>query len=43
MDYRMCQLQPCMCVLTKEFYTVATGQKVPIDSKYSKLFLYIYI
>ncbi len=33
----MCQLQPCMCVLTKEFYTAATGQKVPRDSKYLKI------
>jgi hypothetical protein len=40
-DYRMCQLQPCMCVLTKEFYTAATGQKVPADSKYLKPFFYI--
>ncbi len=37
----MCQLQPCMCVLTKEFYTAATGQKVPADSKYFKPFFYI--
>lgn len=32
-DYRMCQLQPCTCVMTKEFYTEATGQQVPINSK----------
>ena len=38
-DYRMCQLQPCMCVLTREFYTAATGQKVPADSKYTKTFV----
>ncbi|CAM4908393.1 unnamed protein product [Rotaria socialis] len=31
MDYRMCQLQPCMCVLTKEFYMSATSQKVPVN------------
>jgi hypothetical protein len=42
MDYRMCQLQPCMCVLNKEFYMAATGQKVPTDSKYLKLFFYMY-
>lgn len=35
----MCRLQPCMCVLTKEFYTAATGQKVPEDSKYLKTFV----
>lgn len=40
MDYRMCQLQPCMCILTKEFYSSATGQKVPANSKY---FSIIYI
>jgi hypothetical protein len=37
----MCQLQPCMCVLTKEFYMAATGRKVPTDSKYLKLFVYV--
>lgn len=32
-DYRMCQLQPCMCVLTKEFYVAATGRAVPANGK----------
>ncbi|CAF2056938.1 unnamed protein product, partial [Rotaria magnacalcarata] len=32
MDYRMCQLQPCMCVLTKQFYMSATSQKVPVNN-----------
>ena len=40
MDYRMCQLQPCMCVLTKEFYVVATGRKVPANSKDFEVFVY---
>jgi hypothetical protein len=30
-----------MCVLTKEFYTAATGQKVPTDSKYLKSFFHV--
>ncbi|CAF3386132.1 unnamed protein product [Rotaria sp. Silwood1] len=32
MDYRMCQLQPCMCILTKDFYMAATGKKVPANN-----------
>lgn len=40
MEYQRCRLQPCMCVLTKEFYVAATGQKVPANGKYCGFFVY---